>query len=101
MALLTSSIFAVSEQQPKAVEVGDAGICSAYVCGMSICAAGPFGWIPATKNGEGREVAMTPEVEEFLRAAVEGKRPDDCVFTHEDGKPVKDFPGAWRNLRGT
>ncbi|MGA3335550.1 MAG: hypothetical protein ABSC62_15470 [Terracidiphilus sp.] len=43
---------------------------------------------------------MTPEVEELLRAAVEGKRPDDCVFTHEDGKPVKDFRGAWRNLCG-
>ena len=44
---------------------------------------------------------MTLEVEELLRAAVEGKRPDGCVFTHEDGKPVKDFRGAWRNLCGT
>ncbi len=68
MALLTSSIFAVSEQQPKAVEA---------------------------------EVAMTLEVEELLRAAVEGKRPDGCVFTHEGGKPVKDFRGARRNLCGT
>jgi len=49
-----------------------------------------------TKNGEGREVVMTPEVEELLRAAVEKKRPTDSVFTREDGKPIKDFRGAWR-----
>jgi integrase len=52
----------------------------------------------STKNGEGREVTMTPEVEELLRAAVEGKGPNDFVFTREDGKPVKDFRGVWRNL---
>ena len=51
-----------------------------------------------TKNSEGREVVMTPEVEELLRAAVEKKKPTDCVFTREDGKPIKDFRGAWRNL---
>jgi integrase len=51
-----------------------------------------------TKNGEGREVAMTPEVETLLRSALDGKRSDDCVFTRDDGKPVKDFRGAWRNL---
>ncbi len=52
----------------------------------------------STKNGEGREVTMTPEVEELLRASVDGKRADDYVFTREDGKPVRDFRGAWRNL---
>jgi integrase len=52
----------------------------------------------STKNGEGREVTMTPEVEELLRATVDGKWPDDYVFTREDGKPVRDFRGAWRNL---
>jgi integrase len=51
-----------------------------------------------TKNGEGREVVMTLEVEELLRAAVAGKKPKDSVFTREDGKPIKDFRGAWRNL---
>ncbi len=51
-----------------------------------------------TKNDEGREVAMTAEVVELLRAACDGKRPDDYVFTREDGKPVKSFAGAWRNL---
>ncbi len=41
---------------------------------------------------------MTPEVEELLRAAVEKKKSTDAVFTREDGKPIKDFRGAWRNL---
>ena len=51
-----------------------------------------------TKNGEGREVVMTNEVTELLRASIEGKEPADYVFTRDDGKPVKDFRGAWRNL---
>ena len=51
-----------------------------------------------TKNGEGREVVMTPEVEELLRAAIANKKPNDSVFTREGGKPIKDFRGAWRNL---
>ena len=51
-----------------------------------------------TKNGEGREVVMTSEVEELLRAAVAKKKPTDSVFTREDSKPIKDFRGAWRNL---
>lgn len=41
---------------------------------------------------------MTPEVDELLRALVDGKRADDYVFTREDGKPVRDFRGAWRSL---
>jgi integrase len=51
-----------------------------------------------TKNGDGREVVMTPEVEELLRAAVAEKKPSDLVFTRESGKPIKSFQGAWRNL---
>ena len=51
-----------------------------------------------TKNGEGREVMMTPEVEELLRAAVAKKKPNDSVFTREGDEPIKDFRGAWRNL---
>jgi integrase len=50
-----------------------------------------------TKNGESREVVMTPEVEELLRAAVAEKKPTDSVFTRDDGKPIKDFRSAWRN----
>ncbi len=51
-----------------------------------------------TKSGEGREVVMTPEVEELLRVAVSNKKPMGAVFTRENGKPIKDFRGAWRNL---
>lgn len=51
-----------------------------------------------TKNGEGREVAMTTEAAALLRACVEDKKPTDYVFTRADGKPVKDFRGAWRNM---
>jgi hypothetical protein len=43
---------------------------------------------------------MTPEVEDLLRAAVDEKKSADSVFTREDGKPIKDFRGAWRNLCG-
>jgi integrase len=45
-----------------------------------------------TKNGEGREVAMTAKVAGLLRKAVQDKKPNDSVFTRED------FRGAWRNL---
>jgi integrase len=51
-----------------------------------------------TKNGEGREVVMTAEVEVLLRAAIADKKLMDFVFTREDGKTIKDFRGAWRNL---
>ena len=47
--------------------------------------------VGSTKNREGREVAMTAKVEELLHLLTEGKRPDDLVFTREDGKPVKRF----------
>ena len=39
---------------------------------------------------------MTSKVEELLRACVAGKPKDDYVLTRENGKPVKDFRGAWR-----
>jgi integrase len=52
-----------------------------------------------TKNGEGREVRITdPALLKLLRGACEGKKPDDPLFTRDDGKPVKDFRGAWHNL---
>ena len=51
-----------------------------------------------TKNGEGRQVCMTDGVLELLRAACDGKQKNDYVFTRDDGKPVKDFRGAWRDL---
>lgn len=35
---------------------------------------------------------------ELLRATCDGKQKDDHVFTRDDGKPIKDFRGAWRNM---
>ena len=48
-----------------------------------------------TKNDQGRVVKMTDEVYNLLRPCVEEKEPDDAVFTWGDGRPVKDFRGAW------
>ena len=48
-----------------------------------------------TKNDEGRVVKMTDEVYNHLRVCVEGKSPEDAVFTWPDGRPVKDFRGSW------
>lgn len=49
----------------------------------------------STKSGEGREVPISATVETLLKACVEGKTPDDHVFTYPDGPPVKDFRGVW------
>lgn len=51
-----------------------------------------------TKNNEGRVVKMTQEVYDLLRVCVEGKEPNDAVFTWSDGRPVKDFRGSWDQL---
>jgi integrase len=49
----------------------------------------------STKNSEGREVSMTVPVRTLLTQCAHGKGQDDYVFTREDGKPVRDFRGAW------
>jgi integrase len=54
--------------------------------------------VGTTKNGEGREVAMTARVLELMREACAEKKPDDPVFTREDGSTVKSFSKTWRNL---
>jgi len=54
--------------------------------------------VGSTKNGEGREVAMTAKVAELLQLATSGKAAEDFVLTREDRKPVRDFRKAWRNL---
>lgn len=51
-----------------------------------------------TKNGEPREVHMTQDVYELLKACVVGKERDDFVFTRENGKPVLDFREEWEKL---
>jgi integrase len=50
-----------------------------------------------TKNKSGRNVAMTAAVAGLLGALVEGKGPDDFLFTRPDGKPVRSFKKLWRN----
>ncbi len=52
----------------------------------------------ATKNDDGREVAMTQTVRELLTECVHAKQPEDHVFSREDGKPVLDFRSAWANV---
>ncbi len=54
--------------------------------------------VGSTRNGEGREVAMTAKVAELLREATAGKAAEDFVLTREGGKPIKDFRLAWENL---
>lgn len=52
----------------------------------------------ATKNGKARTICMTSEVRTLVTALIQGKRPDDFVFTYDDGSPVKDFRGAWKKM---
>lgn len=51
-----------------------------------------------TKNGEGREVMMTPRVEALLRQATLGKGPEQLVLTRIGDKPVKDFRVTWKEV---
>ena len=48
-----------------------------------------------TKNDQGREVSMTLPVSALLTQCVNGKAPDDFVFTRDSGKRVRDFRGTW------
>jgi integrase len=51
-----------------------------------------------TKNLEGREASIeSSTLLQLLRQCVEGKRPEDHVFTRGD-KPVRDFRRSWENL---
>lgn len=51
-----------------------------------------------TKNDEGRVAVMTAEVYTLLEAAMAGKKPDDFVFTRQNGKRVRDFRERWAKL---
>jgi integrase len=48
-----------------------------------------------TKNKEGREAPMSNRMLQLLAACVEGKGPEDYVFTRPNGKPVRDFDYDW------
>jgi integrase len=51
-----------------------------------------------TKNREGREVTIeSANLLQLLRHCVDGKRPEDYVFTRGD-KPIRDFRTSWENL---
>jgi integrase len=52
----------------------------------------------ATKNDEARNIHLTQETYELLKLCVRGKRPDDYVFTREDGQPVRDLRVSWYKL---
>lgn len=51
-----------------------------------------------TKNREGRSVVMTHAVRELVAASIYGKTPNDYVFTRKNGRPVRAFRAAWRNV---
>jgi len=50
-----------------------------------------------TKNGDQRMIHMTEHLFQCLVRCVAGKKPDDFVFTRDDGSRVKDFRQAWWN----
>jgi integrase len=54
--------------------------------------------VGTTKNNEGRVVKMTQEVYDLIVPCVEGKQPEDSLFTWDSGKPVKDFRQTWDHL---
>lgn len=50
-----------------------------------------------SKNGDGRLIFMTEEVKQLVAASIEGKQPDEYVFTR-DGQPVRDFRRTWHQV---
>jgi site-specific recombinase XerD len=50
-----------------------------------------------TKNGDGRLVVMNAEVRPLILACMEGKQPDDFLFTR-DGQPIREFRKTWQNV---
>jgi integrase len=52
-----------------------------------------------TKNKEGREVTMTQAIHDLFELCVEGKEPEEFLFTRPNGKNVRDFRDAWDKAR--
>jgi Phage integrase family len=50
-----------------------------------------------SKNGEPRKVALTRDARMLLAACIDGKEPEDAVFTRGT-KPVADFRGTWDKI---
>jgi len=51
-----------------------------------------------TKNKKGLEVTMPRRVRELLLQSIQGKKPNDYLFTRANGKPVRDFRGSWEKV---
>jgi integrase len=54
--------------------------------------------VGSTKNGQGRECPMMPQVRSLLTQCISGKEPDDAVFSYDDGRPVIDIRKTWRKV---
>lgn len=53
-----------------------------------------------TKNDEGREAVMPPDLLTLIHRCATGKKPDDLLFTRDrQQRTVKDFRGAWDGAR--
>jgi integrase len=50
----------------------------------------------ATQNDEARFVIMTDAAYTLFSECVRGKKGEAYVFTHRNGKPVRDFKTTWR-----
>ena len=51
-----------------------------------------------TKNDKGRTIRMTEDVYQRLQPCVTDKKPNDALFTWEDGSPVRDYRVAWSKM---
>ena len=51
-----------------------------------------------TKNKKGLEITLPRRVRELLLQCIQGKQPDDYLFSRANGKPVKDFRGSWERV---
>jgi hypothetical protein len=45
---------------------------------------------------KGLEVTMPRRVRELLLKCIDGKAPEECLFTRANGTPVRDFRRSWR-----
>ena len=51
-----------------------------------------------TKNGSARAFTLTSDARHLIYALIEGKKPEDFVFTRPDGSPIGDFRKLWANV---
>jgi len=49
----------------------------------------------STKNDDGRVVVIPASLRPLLVECMRGKRPDEPLFTRENGEPVRDFRWTW------